>query len=146
MKSCLLLVPALLATTIAFADTQPAASSPPADAQAKAAALLAPRHVLRASNVDGQGRSSSSRAGAPDAQASAAALLSGVRSAEGSVPSEIARPTAAHASKDAHAHAAALLSRDFVSPDARRAAQHKDGDAGISASSAHGVGTDRGSK
>jgi hypothetical protein len=136
MKSRLLLIPAMLAMTVTLAD----ASSPPADAQAQAAALLAPRHVSGASNVDGQARSSSPRARAPDAQASAAALLSGVRTRETKVSSEIARPITAHTPQDAHSRAAALLSGGSVSTDPRLAAQRQRSGRGISASGARGVG------
>jgi hypothetical protein len=129
------LIPAMLATT-AVASMQASALSVRADAQAQAAALLAPSHVSGASNVDGQQRSPALLSRSMDAQASAAALLSGVHKGQTKVSSEIDRPAGARAPQDAQAQAAALLSGASISTDTQLAAQRKRSGSGISASGA----------
>ena len=107
MKSRLLLIPLILATTAAMGDPLPAE---PADGQAQAAALLSRPQTLGISNADGP-VSSPSRS-STDGQASAAALLSRPQT-EGTAKVDV---TVRHTSQpglsvDGQAKAAALLSR-----------------------------------
>jgi hypothetical protein len=111
MKRYLLLMPVILATTAAIADTQSTARSTRGDAQAQAAALLSRPHTpvaVQADEVRSPSPSAASTTG--DAQAQAAALLSGVRPGRqvGAFPRVV--PSATRPSGDAHAQAAALLS------------------------------------
>ena len=80
MKRYLLLMPVILATTAAIADTRASAPSSRADAQAQAAALLSRPHSSGSQVMTMRSliESLDTRATA-DAQAQAAALLSGVR-------------------------------------------------------------------
>jgi hypothetical protein len=85
MKSSLLLVPTILAASVAIADTQ----SHAVDAQAQAAGLLVRPHTSPVSKTDGRGRSLPPASRALDAQASAAMLLSGVRPSQPSAASQV---------------------------------------------------------
>ena len=76
MKSRLLLIPAILATTAGFVSGNAVSSQP--DAQAQAAALLAPPHTFVYEGEHDRGNASSQFA-VVDAHAQAAALLSGLR-------------------------------------------------------------------
>ena len=97
MKRNLFLIPMILATTAAFADAQ-------TDAQA----LLSRPHTLEAAKAEA--RSSSPVSVALDAQESAAALLSGVRSGNrtNALPT-VTQASGARATADAQMQAAALL-------------------------------------
>jgi len=95
MKLSILLLPAILTTTAALADSQ-----------TQAAALLSRPHTPVAVKVE---RSSSVSETAIDAHASAAALLSGQRIAREMTTSAVREPSYAHKAADAHAQAAALL-------------------------------------
>jgi hypothetical protein len=116
MKSRLLLLSAILAATAGVSTAQ---SSQP-DAQAQAAAVLSPSHVVAPEST----RTSSQSAGG-DAQAQAAALLSGVRAEQGANASVRIAPSGAAQSLDAQAHAAALLSgsRTTANEDVQTTAQ-----------------------
>lgn len=129
MKSRLLLIPLIIATTAATADTQPL--SDPADAQAQAAALLRPAHTSGTLKVDGQRRSPSTVSAAMDAQARAAALLRPRAARTGNARDPIGQPSRARISGDAQAQAAALLRGSQRSTDSRlREQQTKSGVAG----------------
>jgi hypothetical protein len=105
----LVVIPLILMTTAALADNQRAPTSGSADAQAQAAALLSP-HTSRTLNGDGQRHSPSVASPAMDAHASAAALLSGTRSAgTRDASAAISQPSGAWTYGDAQAQAAALL-------------------------------------
>jgi hypothetical protein len=129
MKRYLLLMPVILATTAAIADTQAAAPSSRADAQAQAAALLSRTHTWAGVKTDEvRSPSSSLVSTTADAQAQAAMLLNGVRSgsqvrAFPRVVEPMARPSA-----DAQAQAAALLSGSRASAHSR-VAERTQGDA-----------------
>ena len=109
MKSRLLLIPTILATTAGLSVAGNALSSEP-DAHARAAALLSRPHAPVSEGARDQ-RHVSSQSSALDAHARAAALLSGLRTDQEAktwvrtTPSRTART-----SLDAHARAAALLS------------------------------------
>ena len=108
MKSRLLLIPAILATTAGFVSGNAVSSQP--DAQAQAAALLAPPHTFVSEGARDQGNASSQFV-AVDAHAQAAALLSGLRTEQEAKTSVRITPSgAARTSLDAQAQAAALLS------------------------------------
>jgi hypothetical protein len=112
MKRYLFLMPVILATTAAIADTQATTPSSGADAQVQAAALLRRPQTSAGVKADEMRTSSSSPVSTTaDAQARAAALLSGVRSGTQvrSFPL-IAELWDAQPSADAQAQAAALLS------------------------------------
>lgn len=116
MKRYLLLMPVILATTAAIADTRASVPSRRADAQAQAAALLSRPHTsggVKAEEV--RSPSTSLISATPDAQAQAAALLSGLHT--GSQVRAFPRavePSGTRPSADAHAQAAALLSGSRV--------------------------------
>ena len=108
MKSRLLLIPAILATTAGFVSANAVSSQP--DAQAQAVALLSPSHTFVSASAPEQGTASSQSA-AVDAHAQAAALLSGLRPEQEAKPWVRITPSgAARTSLDAQAQAAALLS------------------------------------
>jgi hypothetical protein len=79
MKRHLLLVPVILATTAAIADTQAIAPSSRADAQAQAAALLGGRRTGNQVKALSSVVEASDAPASADAHAQAAALLSGYR-------------------------------------------------------------------
>lgn len=110
MKSRLLLIPAILATTAAMAG-QPDRSSVPAkpiDAHEQAAALLSPPHEASYGVVG----PTSSASAFKDAHERAAALLSGSRMDSVAKSNARVSPLPVEPmSADAHAHAAALLHR-----------------------------------
>ncbi|MFC4311982.1 hypothetical protein ACFPN2_23070 [Steroidobacter flavus] len=108
MKSRLLVIPLILATTAAIADTSSGASRP-ADARAQAAALLSP-HTFSIPKEKGQMQSPSVSSAPMDAQASAAALLSGTRPASaGNARVPVGETSGEQIRGDAQARAAALL-------------------------------------
>lgn len=112
MKRYLYLMPVILATTSAIADTQATTPSTRADAQVQAAALLSRPQASEGVKADEvRASSSSSVSTTADAQAQAAALLSGVRHGTQvrSFP-RIDKPSDTQPSADAQAQAAALLS------------------------------------
>jgi hypothetical protein len=106
MKARLLRISAIVAATAAF-GVSGSAFSEPRDAQDQAAALLSRPHAPQTLHTYEHAFSRSSPA-AVDAQASAAALLSGQRT--GAQKAVISAPIVARRPVDAHAHAAALLS------------------------------------
>lgn len=109
MKRNLLLIPVILATTAAIADTQATGPSSRADAQAQAAALLGHPYPSGGIKADEVGSPSHASVTA-DAQAQAAALLSGIRpGTHVSAPSRSLEPSDSPPA-DAQAQAAALLS------------------------------------
>lgn len=118
MKRHLFLMPVILATTAAIADTQATAPSSRADAQAQAAALLSRPQTSTEVKADEMRASSSSAVSTTaDAQAQAAALLSGVRAGSQVMAfPRIAEPSDTRPPADAQAQAAALLigSRAFM--------------------------------
>jgi hypothetical protein len=115
MKRHLLLVPMILVTSAAIADSQTSAHSAPADAQTQAAALLRPAHAIGTVKADTRPLSPSPASAPLDTHQSAAALLSGARSKNRvNAVSAAAQSTDAEASTDAHAQAAALLSGSRV--------------------------------
>ena len=123
MKSRLLLISAILATTAGLGVSSNALSSQP-DAQAQAAALLSPSHASASERARDQGNASP-RSAAVDAHAHAAALLSGLRIGQEAKTSVRTTPSrAARTSLDAQAQAAALLSgsRITVAESARTTA------------------------
>jgi hypothetical protein len=108
MKLHLFVIPAILATTAALADSQTAVSPQPEEAHTRAAALLSRPHTPVTMKLE---RSSSVSETAIDAHASAAALLSGHRIArQATLSSEIREPSYGQTPADAHSQAAALLS------------------------------------
>jgi hypothetical protein len=109
MTSRLLLIPAIVAA-VATLGAPYNALSEPIDAHSHAAALLSGARTPGTFEARDNGDAQSSAAFA-DAQASAAALLSG-RSAVGQVKTSarIDPPSGLREQTDAHAHAAALLS------------------------------------
>jgi hypothetical protein len=113
MKARLLLIPAIVATTAAVADTR-SPPSIPMDAHMQAAALLSGSHTSAAAKARTQERSPSLASAAGDAHARAAALLSPRRAeGPGETPAPVDRPSGAWG--DAHAQAAALLSGSRIS-------------------------------
>jgi hypothetical protein len=103
MKSSFVLISIVAVATAGFAVSSNAIASPP-DAQVQAAALLSPS----VSKGTGDNETASSQSVALDAQAHAAALLSGVRvDREADAAALVTR---SKASSDAQAQAAALLS------------------------------------
>jgi hypothetical protein len=118
MKRHLFLMPVILATTAAIADTQATAPSSRADAQAQAAALLSRPQTSTEVKADEMRASSSSAVSTTaDAQAQAAALLSGARPGSQVMAfPRIAEPSDMQPSADAQAQTAALLigSRAFM--------------------------------
>jgi hypothetical protein len=130
MKRYLLLVPAILATTAAIADTRASVPSGQADAQAQAAALLGGPHTSGGVKADeARSLSPSPASVTADAQTQATALLSGRRTgnqvtANSSVDIE---PTGAAISADAHAQARALLSGSRASTDSQVQAERTEG-------------------
>jgi hypothetical protein len=112
MKRYLLLMPVILATTAAIADTRASVPSRRADAQAQAAALLSRPHTSGGVKADEvRSPSTSPISATADAQAQAAALLSGRRTGnQVTAFSSVVEPSGARISADAHAHARALLS------------------------------------
>ena len=108
MKARLLLIPMILTTSIAIAETQPSDSSHAGDAQRQAAALLSHSH---ASGGPTSGALSVSRAlVARDAHASAAALLRGDRAGTTATVTVAVNEQPQTTARDAHAQAAAMLS------------------------------------
>jgi hypothetical protein len=117
MKSHLLVLPMILATTVAISDAQPSSPSAPVGAQAQAAALLSSTHASVTSKGDGQRRSASPASARMDVQASAAALLGGRRTtAMSNASTTVEWRSDPRTSSDAQAQAAALLrgSRNFA--------------------------------
>ncbi|MGH8177513.1 MAG: hypothetical protein ACREV5_14730 [Steroidobacter sp.] len=109
MKSSLLLISAIVATTAGLSVSSNALSSQP-DAQAQAAALLRPSDTPVPESARDYGNGSSQSV-AVDAHAHAAALLSGLRTGQAAKSSVRIDPSrAARTSPDAQAQAAALLS------------------------------------
>jgi hypothetical protein len=107
MNSRLFLIPAILATTAAFGAPADAVSAP-LDAHVQAAALLSRPQTSSSSFAHEPAPAYSSALAAIDAQASAAALLSGVHIGYGATTTvNVTRPERA---LDAHAQAAELLS------------------------------------
>jgi hypothetical protein len=120
MKRYLLLMPVILATTAAIADTRAFAASRRADAQAQAAALLSSTPTSVTLKEDGYRRSASASAPvAMDAQASAAALLSRPHTGGTSTTYVTVNQPRARTSPDAQAQAAALLSVSRTSTDSQ---------------------------
>ena len=118
MKSRLLLLPAILATTAGLGVSSNALSSQP-DAHAQAAALLSPAHEPVSERAQDQ-RNASSQSTALDAHAQAAALLSGLRTGqEAKTLERVDASRAARTSLDAHAQAAALLSGKRITVEER---------------------------
>ena len=113
MKSRLLLIPAILVTTAAFADTSSAFS----DAQAQAAALLSRPQTSVTGNVHSEWNPSPVESRL-EGHARAAALLSSSR-AEGPVTSVSVVPVSA-GRVDAHEQAAALLSGSRIYPGSQQ--------------------------
>jgi hypothetical protein len=112
MKRYLILMPLILATTAAIADTQGTAPSSRGDAQAQAAGLLRQPHTSGGVKTDEVRSPSSSLVSTTvDGQAQAAMLLSGVHP-ERQVRAfpRVVEPTDTRPSADAQAQAAALLS------------------------------------
>jgi hypothetical protein len=116
MKSRLLLIPAILVTTAALADTSSAFS----DLQAQAAALLSRPNTFVVGSVHTKS-SASSVESEWDGHARAAALLSSSR-AEGPVTS-VSVVQASAGPVDAHEQAAALLSGSRTYPESEQRAQ-----------------------
>ena len=112
MKRYLLLMPVILATTAAIADTRASVPSRRADAQAQARALLSRPHTSGRVKADEVRSPSPTPASVTaDAQAQAAALLSGRRTGnQVAAFSSVVEPSGARISADAHSHAGALLS------------------------------------
>jgi hypothetical protein len=131
MKRHLLLMPVILATTAALADTQATAPSNRGDAQAQAAALLSRPHTSGAANAARVHSPSPSPASATaDAQAQAAVLLSGRRTGnQVRAFTSVVEPSGARTSVDAHAHARALLSGSRASTHSQVQAQRTQGSA-----------------
>lgn len=131
MKRYLLLIPVILATTAAIADTQGSAPSRRADAQAQAAALLSRPHTSEGASADKvRSPSPALASAAADAQAQAAALLSGRRTGnQVKALSSVVEPSGARISVDAHAHARALLSGSRPSTDSQVQADRTQGSA-----------------
>jgi hypothetical protein len=131
MKRYPLLMPVILATTAALADTQAAAPSSRGDAQAQAAALLSRPHTSGGVKADEvRSRSSSHTSTTADAQAQAAALLSGRRTgSQVKAFSSVVEPSGARTTVDAHAHARALLSGSRASTDAQVQTERTQGSA-----------------
>jgi hypothetical protein len=130
MKRHLLLVPVILATTAAIADTQAIAPSSRADAQAQAAALLNRPHAFGLKGDEVRTRSPSHTSTTADAQAQAAALLGGRRTGnQVKALSSVVEASDAPASADAHAQAAALLSGYRASPHSRVETERTQGSA-----------------
>lgn len=120
MKRYLLLMPAILATSVAFAETQASAPSRRADAQAQAAALLSPPHTFGVNSDSVRSPSPSAASATADAQAQAAALLSGRRTGnQAKAFSSVVEPSGARISVDAHEHSRALLSGSRASTDSQ---------------------------
>jgi hypothetical protein len=122
MKSRLLLTPAIVAATAAFAFSGNAFSEP-RDAQAQAAALLSRPHTPETFQSHELRYTQSSAAA--DGHARAAALLSGrVVAGESSTSVSVTTLTVAQEPTDAHARAAALLSgsRSAVDKSSRKTA------------------------
>jgi hypothetical protein len=120
MKSRLLLIPAILATTAVLGVSGSALASQP-DAQAQAAALLTSSHASAHAGVRDQGNVSPQPA-AVDAHAHAAAVLSGLRTEqEAKTRAQTTPSRAGRTVLDAQAQAAALLSgsRTTVAESAR---------------------------
>jgi hypothetical protein len=114
MKRYLLLMPVILATAAALADTHATSSSGPVDAQAHAAALLSGPHLSALANTlaktAGRSSSPSDASAGGDAHEFAAALLRGHRTGnQVRAVSSVVEPTGVRISVDAHAHARALL-------------------------------------
>lgn len=113
MKPFLLLIPMMLSTTAALADTLRTSSPPlrPADAQSQAAALLRRPQTLGTPHVDVRVGQASRPRVSVDAQAHAAALLSRPRT-QGTANAglTVGQASRARMPVDAQAQAAALLS------------------------------------
>ena len=118
MKMRFLLIPAILATTGALADTS-SAFSDPTDAQARAAALLSrPHRPVTAVSLSNPLPAESIKA---DAHARAAALLSPQHAEGATTPVPVAQEMVVHV--DAHEQAAALLSGSRIPREAQQRAQ-----------------------
>ena len=130
MKRHLLLMPVILATTAALADTQAITPSSRGDAQAQAAALLSGvRHGSQV-GTNAQVVEPSSARPAADAHAQAAALLSGVRyGSQARTIDRAVEPSRSRPSADAQAQAAALLSGYRASTQSQVQAERAQGGA-----------------
>jgi hypothetical protein len=120
----LFLIPAIFAATAAVADTERFHPSKPADAHARAAALLSRPQTKIALQIDEHRHSSTAPSEATDAHARAAALLSGQRP-ERQVRAAVAvvSRSSARVPADAQAQAAALLSGSRMSANSSSPAQ-----------------------
>ena len=109
MTSRLVLISAIVAASAALSAPHSVLSET-IDAQSQAVALLSGRHTPGTVEAHDRGDAPSSSVSA-DAQASAAALLAG-RSASGQAKNSVRiyPPSVVQTQRDAHAHAAALLS------------------------------------
>jgi hypothetical protein len=117
MNSRPFLILAILATTAAFGAPADALSAP-LDAQAQAAALLSRPQTSGSSNAHEPAPTYSSALVVVDANARAAALLSGVRI--GPDAKGVANVTRSAVALDAHARAAALLSGSRITAENSR--------------------------
>jgi hypothetical protein len=117
MNSRLFLIPAILATTAAFAAPAAELSAAP-DAQAQAAALLSRPETSASSHAREPAPAHSTASAAPDAHARSAALLSGVRI--GQDAETVVNVTRSAVALDAHARAAALLGGSRVTAENSR--------------------------
>ena len=115
MRARFLLIPAILATTAAIADT-PSTFSDRTDAQARAAALLSrPHRSATASSLSNPSPVESTKG---DAHARAAALLSPQRTEGATTSVPVARAMVVYV--DAQRHAAALLSGSRIYREAQQ--------------------------
>jgi hypothetical protein len=130
MKRYLILMPLILATTAAIADTRGTAPLNRADAQAQAAALLHRPHTSGGVKTDEVRSPSPSLVSTTvDAQAQAAMLLSGVRPGrQVKAFPRVVEPTATRPSADAQAQAAALLSGSRAPARSKAQAEHTPGE------------------
>lgn len=119
MKRYLLLLPVILATTAALADTEASTTSRRSDAQVQAAALLSGPHASGVNADRVRSPSPSSASATSDAQAQAAALLSGRTGNQAKAASSVVEPSGGRISMDAQAHARALLSGSQTSTDSQ---------------------------
>ena len=119
MKLRLVLVPLILATTSAFADT----AVERADAQSQAASLLRGSHLPALVTVESPARSVALDSVSGNAHETAAALLRGVRFSQAHTSSQAALSLRSEISMDAHTHAATLLSGLRASSDTQLQAE-----------------------
>lgn len=129
MKRYLLLLPVILATTAALANTEDSTLSRRADAQAQAAALLSGSHASGVNADRVRSPSSSPASATSDVQAQAAALLSGRTGNQVKAVSSVVEPSVGRISMDAQAHARALLSGSQASTDSQGQTERTQGSA-----------------